>query len=331
MPIAMINPEAMLHKDAPYVAILREGGFEVRYPTNPQLARGVCTEDELIEEIREVSAVIATAEAYTERVMSALPKLRVIARAGVGYDRVDVAAATRHNIAVTITPTANREAVAELALALLFGVTKRVVYNHKQVCGGGWPRAPLIPIRGKTIGILGLGRIGRAMAERCLALGMTVIAMEKYPDIAFVEQHGIRLVDFDALLTESDVITVHCPLTDETRGIFNKAAFARMKPGSIFLNTARGHVAVESALIEALQSGHLLGAGLDVFEQEPPASDNPLLAMDNVVVAPHIAGADELSLEKMGVEAAECIVKLSRNEWPNGAVVNDQLRETWKW
>ncbi len=331
MPIAMINPEAMLHKAAPYVDILREGGFEICYPANPELARGLCSEDDLIRELQGVSAVIATAEHYSEKVVAALPQLRVIARAGVGYDRVDVAAATRHNIAVTITPTANREAVAELALALLFAITKRIVTNDRSVRTGGWSRVPLVPIRGKTMGIFGLGRIGCSMAERCLALGMKVIATEKFPNEEFIARHKIKLVDFPKLLSRSDVISIHSPLTDETRGIFNKDAFAKMKPGSIFLNTARGGLMVEADLLEALKSGHLLGAGLDVFEQEPPSTDNPLFALDNVVVSPHIAGADDLSLEKMGVEAAECIVKLSQNEWPNGAVVNDELKANWRW
>lgn len=331
MPIVQINPEAMLNKPAPYVDILREAGFEIRYPRNPELARGNCTAEEMIAELSGAAAVIATAAHYTPEVIAGLPELRVIARAGVGYDRVDVEAATKHNIAVTITPTANHEAVAELMLALLFGVTKRIVSGDAAVRAGGWPRQPLVPIRGKTVGILGLGRIGRSVAVRCQALGMKVIATEQQPDADFVRKHEIELVDLDQLIRQSDVVTIHCPLTPETEGMFNAEVFAKMKRGSILINSARGPLVKEAALYEALQSGHLLGAGLDVFEVEPPRPDNPLFKLDNVVVSPHIAGADELSLERMGVEAAECIVKLYRNEWPDGAVVNGSLKDGWKW
>ncbi|MEQ8791538.1 MAG: phosphoglycerate dehydrogenase [Pirellulaceae bacterium] len=332
MPTVQINPETMLNKpDAPYARLLREAGFDVVYPQNPQFARGGCSEEETIEELRGIHAVIATGEYYTDAVLAGCPELRVVARAGVGYDRVDVPAATRHNVAVTITPTANHEAVAELALALLLAAAKRIVPNDRATRGGEWPRTPLHPLRTRTVGIFGLGRIGRSLAVRCQALGMTVIATEQFPQQEFVAKHGIELVDFDALLARSDFLSVHCPLTDETRGLFNAAAFAKMKPDATFINTARGPLVCETDLHAALTSGRLRAAALDVFEQEPPSADNPLFQLDNVTVAPHIAGADDLSLERMGVEAAECIVALHAGRWPEGAVVNDELKGSWKW
>ncbi len=332
MPVALICPEAMLHKPLPMVDVLRDAGFEIRYPDNPELARGALSEDELIAALRGVSAVVAGgAEGYTQRVCASLPELRVIARAGVGYDAVNIPAATKHNIAVTITPTANHEAVAELALALLFATTKKMVDGHRRILAGEWPRVPLTPIRGKTIGILGLGRIGRSMATRCQSLGMKVIATEQFPNQDFVKKHGIELVDFNTLLARSDFITIHCPLTSETRGLFNRDTFGKMKEGSILINTARGLVVVEADLLRALKSGRLRAAGLDVFEKEPPSIDNPLFALDNVVVSPHIAGADEFSMRDMGTEAAQCIAKLYQGQWPDGAVVNDELKSGWKW
>lgn len=332
MPVVQINPESMLHKeDAPYARLLREAGFEVRYPKNPVFARGVCSEEETIDELRGINAVIATGEHYTDAVMAASPELRVIARAGVGYDRVDVAAATKRNIPVTITPTANHEAVAEHAIALMFAAAKRILPNDRATRRGEWPRKPLHPLRTQTIGIFGLGRIGRSMAVRCLGLGMKVIATEQYPDRDFVARHGIELVDFDTLLARSDFLTVHCPLTPETRGLFNREVFAKMKQDATFINTARGPLQNEADLLEALKSGHLRAAALDVFEQEPPSPDNPLFQLDNVVCAPHIAGGDDLSIEAMGVEAAQCIVELYNGRWPEGAVVNAELKDKWKW
>ncbi len=331
MPIVLITPEAMREKNGAYVAVLQDAGFEVRYPQNPHFARGLGGAAETIQELQQVDAVIASGELYSEESISALPQLRVIARCGVGYDRVDVAAATRYEKPLTITPTANHEAVAELVMALLFAVAKNLIPNDRQVREGNWPRVTPRALRGQTFGIFGLGRIGRSTALRAQGMGMKVIATEAFPLQAFVEEHEIELVDFDTLLQRSDVLSIHCPVTDETRGMFHRDVFAKMKPGAIFLNTARGKLVVEGDLIESLASGHLYGAGLDVYEREPPAPDNPLFSMQKVVLSPHIAGTDELSLTAMGVEAAECIVKLYRGQWPDGAVVNNELKENWAW
>lgn len=331
MPVALITPEEMIRVPGPEAQILREAGFEVRYPADPTFTRGLGTEDETIRVLRGASSVIAGGEYLTPKVFAALPELRVVARAGVGYDRVDIPGATKHSVAVTITPTANHAAVAEHTLALLFGWTRSVALNDRTLRGGQWIRRTLQPVRGRTIGIIGLGRIGRSTAVRCAALGMKVIAHELFPDPQFVKTHGIELVDFQTLLKRSDFVSLHCPLTDETKGLMNAAAFALMKPGSVFINTARGGLVVEADLIAALQSGHLAGAGLDVFEKEPPDPQNPLFKMDNVVVSPHLGGGDVQSIADMGAEAAHCIVSLYRGEWPNGAVVNSSLKEGWRW
>jgi phosphoglycerate dehydrogenase-like enzyme len=146
-----------------------------------------------------------------------------------------------------------------------------------------------------------------------------------------VRANRIELVDLDALLARSDFLSLHCPLNDQTRGLVNAPFLAKMKPGSTLVNTARGGLVVEKDLIAALKSGHLRAAALDVFEVEPTPQDNPLFALDNVVVTPHLAGTDAQSLENMGIECAESIVSLYQNRWPEGAVVNTELRETWKW
>jgi phosphoglycerate dehydrogenase-like enzyme len=331
MPTCLIVPESMREVPERYVDVLLEAGFDVVYPKNPELARDLGGDDELIGELRGIDATIAGSEGYTPKVLAASPTLRVIARAGVGYDGVNVPAATEHDIPVTITPTANHEAVAEMTLALMFAAARMIVSNDKQVRAGQWPRRLPMATRGKTMGIFGLGRIGSSLAFRAAALGMRVLATEKYPNGTFVRAQKIELVELDQLLAESDVVSVHTPLTDETRGLFNAEAFQRMKPGSIFINTARGGLMVEADLHQALESGHLRAAGLDVFEQEPPSADNPLFRLDSVVVSPHIAGADETSLVAMGVEAAQCIAALYRGKWPDGAVVNESLKEGFRW
>jgi len=321
----------MLRVQAPYVTILKEGGFDIVYPKNPQLARGLVTDAETIEELRGIDAIIASGENFNPAVIAALPQLRVIARAGVGYDRVNVPAATQHRVALTITPTANHEAVAEHVFAILLASAKHVVRDDKRLRAGQWSRQLTQPLRGRTFGLLGLGRIGRSTAMRGAAMGMKVIACETFPNHEFVRSNRIELVDLDTLLARSDYLSLHCPLNDQTRGLVNAAFLAKMKPGSTLVNTARGGLVVEKDLVAALTSGHLRGAALDVFEEEPPPADNPLFALDNVVVTPHLAGTDVSSLENMGIECAENIVALYKGIWPEGAVVNNELRETWKW
>lgn len=331
MPTVLITPERLRDQAGPHLDLLREAGFDIQFPRNPLLARGLCSDEETIDELQNIDATLASTENYNQRVLSALPGLRVIARTGVGYDRVDVPFATECSVAVCITPNGNHEAVAELALGLMFATSKSVVRNDKRVRAGEWPREILMPIRGRTLGVFGLGRIGRSTAVRAQALGMTVIATEQFPDTAFLAERGIELVDFEQLLDRSDYLTIHAPLTDETRGLFNRQTLGKMKQGSVLINTARGPLVVEKDLCEALASGHLRAAGLDVFEREPPASDHPLFALENVVLSPHMAGADETSSVAMSVEAATNIAMLSQDQWPVGAVVNQALQENWTW
>lgn len=331
MPVVLITPEVMLNKSGPWVDMLQQAGFDVAYPKNPIFTRGSCSEQETIDELSVCHAVIAGGEVFSANVLAALPNLRVIARSGVGYDKVDVAAASEHRIVLTITPTANHEAVAEHALMLLLAAAKRLPFNDRSARAGDWPMQQSWPVRGTTIGILGLGRIGRSFAVRAGALGAKLIATETCVDEGFVKKNNIELVDFDSLLARSDYLSIHCPLNDETRGSIDASAFARMKPGCILINTARGGIIVESELIAALESGRLRGAGLDCFEVEPPLPDNPLFQMEQVACTPHVAGSDQKSQEDMGIEAADCIVKLQSGEWPEPAVINREIQDGWKW
>lgn len=331
MSAVLITPEAMRDPDAPYCRLLAEAGFEFRFPTTPDMARGKLSEAETIEQLQGISAVIASGESYTPTVLDGLPELRVVARAGVGYDRVDVPACSERHVVVTITPNANHDAVAELTLALMFAAAKRVLPNDRRTREGHWPRAPLGAIRGKTLGIVGLGRIGRSLARRAVSLGMQVVAYDAMPNAEAARALDVRLVDFEQLLEQSDYVSLHCPLTPETRGLFGRQTLAKMKRGSTLINMARGQLVVEKDLLAALEAEHLAAAALDVFEQEPPGADNPLWKLENVVVSPHMAGMDELSGVGMGVEAAQAIIDLSQGKWPAGAIVNEQLRDGWTW
>ena len=329
--VVLIDPEHMIdQREARYVKVLEEAGFEVIYPDDPTFSRGK-SEEETIAQLQKCNAVLAGGPIITESVMAACPELRVVARSGVGYDRVDIPGATKHNVAVCITPNANHDSVAEHALMLMFGVAKGVLQNDEHSRAGRWPQSETLPIRGTTLGIIGLGRIGRSLAVRAVAMGMKVIAYELYPNNDFIAQHGIELVDQDDLLSRSDYVSVHCPVTEQTKGLINADFLGKMKPGSVLINTARGALQVETDLYDALTSGHLYGAGLDVYEQEPPSADNPLFTLPNVVFSPHIGSGDHLSRLMMGVEAAECIASLRHGNWPEGAVVNNEIKDGWTW
>lgn len=327
MPKVLIAPACFYHVPGPYVKLLQEAGFEVVYPPTPDPK----SEAETITCLQGVSAIIAGGEYFNDRVLSQLPDLRVIARAGVGYDRVNIPDATKHQVAVTITPTANHECVAEHAMGLLLALTRNVVRHHQDVLDGDWSRRPMVPLRGRTLGLVGLGRIGRSVAVRAQAFRLRVIAHDQYADPEFVQRLGIELVDLPTLFSQSDYISLHAPLNETTRGLINRDTLAQMKRGSYLVNTARGGLVVEQDLLEAMQSGHIAGAGLDVFEQEPTPVTNPLLKLPNLVASPHLAGGDYQSNEDMGTESARNIIALSQGHWPAGAVVNDSLRTSFRW
>jgi phosphoglycerate dehydrogenase-like enzyme len=327
MPAVLITPEGLFEAPGPHVEILRQAGLEVRYPLQP----GLLSESETIEVLRGISATIAGGEPYNERVLASQSGLRVIARWGVGTDRIDLEAVARYGVVVAITPTCNHEAVAEHTLAMLLGLARSLVRKNREVRQGEWERAPLLPLRGKTLGLIGLGRIGRSVALRAAGFRLNLLAYDSYPDETFARTHGIELVDLDTLLALSDYVSLHVPLTTATRGLMNRERLSRMKPGSFLVNTARGGLVVEEDLLAALRSGHLAGAGLDVFAQEPSLRENPLFQIDSVLVSPHTAGIDTQSSVDMAVQAARNIVDLYRGVWPEDCVVNASIRPGWRW
>jgi phosphoglycerate dehydrogenase-like enzyme len=306
--------------------VLRDAGLEVAFPAK----RAQLTEEELLRELPGVRATVAGAEPYTRRVLAAAPELRVIARTGVGFDAIDLAAATERGVAVTITPGANQDAVAEHAFALLLGLAKRLLPQHGQTVAGRWVRQATVSLRGRTLGIAGLGRIGKAVAVRAAGFGLRVLAYEPFPDRAFVARQGVTLVPFEQLLAESDYVTLHLPLTSESKYLINRKTLALMKPTAYLINTARGGLVCEADLLAALRERRIAGAGLDVFEQEPPGQ-NPLFALDNVLVTPHTGGVDEQSRDDMALQAARAVVALSRGEWPAAEVVNPDVRAKFRW
>lgn len=327
MPNVLIGSGPLRNQPGRFREILVGEGFTTLDPAGD----GTLTEAEMADWLPRAEALVAGGEAIPGALLESCPRLRVIARTGVGYDSVDVEAATRQGIVVTTTPGTNHESVAEQAFALLLALLRRVALNDRIIRAGGWDRTLVAPLRGKTMGLAGLGRIGRAMVPRARAFGVTVLAFDPAPPTEFEERHGVRRVDFPTLLAESDIVSLHMPLIPETRRLFNREVFARMRPGSYLINTARGGVVDEVDLLAALTQGPLAGAGLDVLDPEPPDPANPLLQLPNVVVSPHLAGIDTRSMADMAEKAAACIAELHRGRWPSDCVVNAQLGPDWRW
>ena len=322
----LVAPMMLAGADGPHLQVLREAGFEFVFPDRSAQLKA----DELLKILPQVEATIAGSEPYTRQVIEGARSLRVIARAGVGYDAVDVAAATANGIAVTITPGKNHDAVAEHTFSLILALAKKVVSQHVAIRANRWPREATLPLRGRTLGIAGLGRIGKAVALRGLSFGMPVLAYEPFPDKEFQERHHIRLVPFEQLLAESDFLSLHMPLSKETIHLINRQTLSLMKPTGFLINTARGGLVCEADLVAALRSQRLAGAGLDVFEQEP-LGISQLRELDNVVLTAHTAGTDVQSLADMALSAAQSIAALRQGLWPAEQIVNPQVKERFRW
>lgn len=253
------------------------------------------SEDALIERIAGAGAVlnIRSSTRFTDSVFAAVPGLRLVSVWGTGTDHVDLAAAARHRIAIANTPGVSAVSIAEHALALLFAVARRVPETDTLTRGGAWPRGRFLQLGGKTCGVIGYGAVGREFARLAGAIGMRVIAWtlhpERYPAVAFVP--------LEELYTTADVVSLHLRLSEETRGFLGAEQLARMKPSAILVNTARGAIVDEGALIQALCAGRIAGAGLDVFTEEPLPRGAAILDAPNVVVSPHCAGITPEALE----------------------------------
>ena len=275
-----------------------EPGWDVR--THDQLPEG------LAAALAEADAlVVRSAVQVDDALLEHAPKLRVIGRAGVGVDNIDADSATRRGIVVMNTPGANAVAVAELTLGLMVALARRIPAATNSMHAGKWEKKNLqgSELRGKTLGILGLGRVGLEVAKRARAFGLELIGSDPFVSAAVAREAGIRLVTLDELIAGSDYLTLHVGLTPQTMGVINARTLAAMKKGVRIVNCARGELIEDAALVEALKSGHVAGAALDVFTQEP-LKDSPYFGLDNVILSPHIAGSTAEAQEAVGVQIA---------------------------
>lgn len=312
----------------PHIPVLEAAGFEVVHP--PRDLNLYETEN-LYRVVQNCEAVVTGSEPYPAHLLERLPKLRVLSRTGVGFDAIDVPTCDRLGIVVATTPGVNHHAVAEHTFSFIFGLGRDFPARDQEVRLGQWTRRETPRIMGSTLGILGLGRIGRAVATRARGLGMRVVAFDPYPPLEFAEQWNVELVELEDLLQQSDYVSLHLPVGPDTKQIMNARTFALMKPRSVFINTARGGLVDEEALIASLQAGHLRGAGLDVFQIEPLPSSSPLLTMPNVMLSGHVAGLDCESQRDTLIMSANTIVGLLNGDWPTACVRNLAGVKGWAW
>ncbi len=265
--------------------------------------------EQACEHIQDADAVIVrSATSIRGPLLEAARNLKVIGRAGIGTDNIDVNTATERGIVVVNTPDANATTTAELAIAHMLSLCRHLPTADRSVRSGKWERSKFngTEIAGKTLGIIGFGTIGRIVASRALGLKMHVLAFDPFVTPAIFVEAGVEAVDFDTLLGNSDIVTLHCPLIDKTRNLINTTAIDRMKPGARLINCARGGLVDEQALYEALKNGHLAGAALDVYENEPP-QNSPLFELNNIVFTPHLGASTEEAQTAVGIEIAKQI------------------------
>ncbi len=275
---------------------------------------------ELAALMPDADAVLVIYAPITAEVLDGMPNCKVVVRYGVGVDTLDLDAATERGVICAHVPDVNRREVANHALMLMLAVTRKLIVQDRAIRDGGWTIGALAPtpeLYEQTLGLVACGPIARLLAERARALSMRVIGYDPYADPARAVAAGIELLpSLEEVLSRSDVVSVHAPHTPETEHMIDAAALARMKPSAHLLNTARGPVIDEAALIAALQSGTIAGAGLDVFEHEPMAADNPLRSMDNVVLTPHTAHYSDRSRATVARRVAESAAHVLTGHWP---------------
>lgn len=299
---AVITDHGFPHVDLEREAIESAGcAFEVIQP--------ICrTEDDIIRTCGDADALLVQWAPVTRRVLEALPRVRCIVRYGVGVNNFDLDAAKDLGVVAANVPDFCVEEVANHAMAMILSLVRRIPQDHHQILQGGWGVNPFRPIYAPTdltLGLVSFGKIARNLARKAAVFGFSIVAHDPYVDRAVFDEYGVKGVPFDELLACSDVLSLHCPLIPATTHLMSRETIGKMKPGAILINTSRGPVVEEPALIEALKSGHLSGAGLDVFEEEPLPAGSPLRVFGNVILTSHAASVSEKAVEILQRKAGE--------------------------
>ncbi|TMV46137.1 phosphoglycerate dehydrogenase [Paenibacillus mesophilus] len=296
--------------------MLEEGGCEI---IENKVGRPH-TFEELVPLVADIDGVVAGVDTWDEAVFKLAPKLKAIARFGVGVDNIDLAKAKEYGVKVTNVPGGNANAVAELTVGLLLSLIRNVPTLHQSARRGYWDRHVGEELAGKTVGLLGFGNIAQMVAKKLRGFDVSIIAYDKYPNTAKAEELGVELVSSDEVLSRGDIVSMHLPSLKETRHMMNDAAFAKMKRGAYFLNTARGALVDEQALYRALESRTIVGAAIDVYESEPVSADNPLFKLDNIITTPHTAAETAETYHRVGLVTAQALLDVFAGKEPANPV-----------
>lgn len=296
--------------------LLRQAGHEVRV----QQLEKPYTANELCSVIKGVDALIAGLDEINGEVIRAgAPTLKIIARNGAGYNNIDMEAARKNGVVVTVTPGTNSISVCELAFALMMALARKAHIMNENIRKGRWLRVPGTELFGKTLGVLGTGAIGSELIKRCRAFGMKVMAYDLYPNEQLAQNYDVAYTDLETIYREADYLSLHLPSSEQTAKMINASVISRMKKGAVIINTARGELVDDDALLAALESGQLGGAGLDAFVHEPFA-DQRFFTLDNVIMTPHSGSYTTESVERTLVAAAEEVLRVLGREKPLHAV-----------
>ena len=307
-------PSIHLQKD-----VLEQAGFIL------QEAKPVCkTEDEIIERCGGADALIVQWAPITRRVLDALPNVKGVVRYGIGVDNIDLKAAKDTGRMVSNVPNYCQEEVSDHTLAMMISLARRIPQDHSQFAAGGWGVGPFLPIPAfadLTLGLIGFGSIARKVSDKAKPFRFKQIAFDPFAKPELFRERGVEQVQLDELLGRADIISLHCPLIPETQHIINASSIAKMRPGVILINTARGPLVNELDLISALRTGKILGAGMDVFEKEPLPKESPLRTFSNVVLTSHAASVSSRAVELLQIKAAEAARDILLGKRPEGALV----------
>lgn len=312
-----------------YVFPSLEPEQRVLTPLGVELLPAQCkSEEEIIELTRDADAVLNCYAKMTARVIENLHRCKIIARYGIGVDNVDLAAATKAGILVTNVPDYCIDEVSDHALALLLALARRITVADGAVKAGAWDviaHAGIRRLRGQTLGLIGFGRIAKALASKVQALGMKVLVYDPYVEAVAIAHHRAEAASFDRIVTDTDAISIHVPLSEETHNLFGERELARMKPAAFLVNTSRGGIVDERALAIALKENRLGGAALDVLAVEPPPHDHPLRQAPNMILTPHLAFYSRESVMELQTKAAEEVARALRDEPPRSPINREVL------
>ncbi|MCT4597974.1 MAG: phosphoglycerate dehydrogenase [Vallitalea sp.] len=299
----LITPRSFGQNNSEPWELLKEKGYELI--TNPY--GRIMTEEEMIECVKDVDGIILGVDPCGKNVIEKASKLKCISRYGVGLDNVDLDYAKERNIPIHRTVGANSNAVADYAFGLMLDVTRKISHIDRKCRSGNWKKIKTSEIWGKTIGIIGLGAIGKGVAKRASGFNMTVLAFDLYKDEEYAKENNIKYVDLETIYKNADFISLHLPLTDETKDLISYDEFAMMKDNAVIVNTARGGVINEDALYDALSNNKISGAGIDVFTKEPPTNNN-FTELDNIVIGSHCAASTIEAIDNMSIMATNNLI-----------------------